>query len=139
MRRLNYILLVILCFPPHRFNGRALVMIVPVPCHYLPLPPSPSFMAIPMDPECNLHCHCYRECLDAVVIDYKNYGTEKVPPKSMAIILHLGTIHLHRPGNIRAFNFSVFKVELKARHCGDIFVVKSLLKAPAPRRLIIKL
>ena len=40
---------------------------------------------------------------------------------------HLG------PGNSGAFNFSNFK----ARHCGGRFVVKSLLKAPAPWRLTI--
>ena len=37
-----------------------------------------------------------------------------------------------------AFNFSVFKALLNALHCGDKFMVKSLLKAPAPpRRLTI--
>ena len=37
------------------------------------------------------------------------------------------------PGNSGTFNFSIFKAPLKAWHCGAIFVVKSLLKAPAPR------
>ena len=41
------------------------------------------------------------------------------------------------PGNSGAFNFSVFKALLNALHCGDKFMVKSLLKAPAPRILII--
>ena len=41
------------------------------------------------------------------------------------------------PGNSGAFNFSVFKALLNALHCGDKFMVKSLLKAPAPRRLTI--
>ena len=36
------------------------------------------------------------------------------------------------PGNSGAFNFSVFKALLNALHCGDKFIVKSLLKAPAP-------
>ena len=36
------------------------------------------------------------------------------------------------PGNSGAFNFSVFKTLLNALHCGDKFMVKSLLKAPAP-------
>ena len=36
------------------------------------------------------------------------------------------------PGNSGAFNFSVFKALLNALHCGDKFMVKSLLKAPAP-------
>ena len=39
------------------------------------------------------------------------------------------------PGISGAFNFSVFKALLNALHCGDKFMVKSLLKAPAPRRL----
>ena len=38
------------------------------------------------------------------------------------------------PWNNGAFDFSVFKARIKARHCGVIFVVKSLLKAPAPRK-----
>ena len=38
------------------------------------------------------------------------------------------------PGNSGAFNFSVFKAPLKARQSGVIFVVKTPLKAPAPRR-----
>ena len=38
------------------------------------------------------------------------------------------------PWNNGAFNFSVFKARTKARHCGVIFVVKSLLKAPASRK-----
>ena len=42
------------------------------------------------------------------------------------------------PGNSRAFNFSIFIAPVKARPCGDRFVVKSLLKAPAPRRVTIK-
>ena len=41
------------------------------------------------------------------------------------------------PGNSGAFNFSLFKALLNALHCGDKFMVKSLLKAPAPRRLTI--
>ena len=32
-----------------------------------------------------------------------------------------------KPGNSRAFNFSIFKALLKALHCGSKFVVKSLL------------
>ena len=36
------------------------------------------------------------------------------------------------PGNSGAFNFSVFKALLNALHCGDKFMVKSLLKAPSP-------
>ena len=40
------------------------------------------------------------------------------------------------PGNSRAFNFSVFKALLKARHCSVRFVVKSLLKAQVLRRLV---
>ena len=36
------------------------------------------------------------------------------------------------PRNSGAFNFSIFKVLLKALHCRAKFVVKSLLKAPAP-------
>ena len=36
------------------------------------------------------------------------------------------------PGNSRAFNFSVFKALLNAMYCRDKFMVKSLLKAPAP-------
>ena len=39
------------------------------------------------------------------------------------------------PGNSGAFNFSIFKALVKARHCGVRFVVKSLVKAPAPRGL----
>ena len=42
-----------------------------------------------------------------------------------------------RPGNSGAFNFSIFKARLKARHCRARFVVKPLLKAPAPRGLTI--
>ena len=41
------------------------------------------------------------------------------------------------PGNSSAFNFSVFKARLKAWHCGILYVVKSLLKVSAPRRLTI--
>ena len=41
------------------------------------------------------------------------------------------------PGNSGAFNFSVFKALLNALHCKDKFMVKSLLKSPAPRRLTI--
>ena len=41
------------------------------------------------------------------------------------------------PGNSGSFNFSVFKALLNALHCGDTFMVKSLLKAPAPQRLTI--
>ena len=41
------------------------------------------------------------------------------------------------PGNGGAFNFSFFKARVKARHCRARFVVKSLLKAPAPQRLTI--
>ena len=37
------------------------------------------------------------------------------------------------PGNSGAFNFSVLKALLNALHCGDKFMVKSLLKAPATR------
>ena len=36
------------------------------------------------------------------------------------------------PGNSGAFNFSVSKALLNALHCRDKFMVKSLLKAPAP-------
>ena len=39
--------------------------------------------------------------------------------------------------NSGAFNFSVFKALLNTLHCGDKFMVKSLLKAPAPQRLTI--
>ena len=42
------------------------------------------------------------------------------------------TRHLTGPGNSGAFNFSVFKALLNALHCGDKFMVKSLLKAPPP-------
>ena len=35
-------------------------------------------------------------------------------------------------GNSAAFNFSVFKALLNALHCGDTFMVKSLLKGHAP-------
>ena len=41
------------------------------------------------------------------------------------------------PGNSGAFNFSVFKALLNPLHCGDKFMVKSLLKATPPRRLTI--
>ena len=37
------------------------------------------------------------------------------------------------PRNSGAFNFSIFKALLKALHCQAKFVVKSPLKAPAPR------
>ena len=40
-------------------------------------------------------------------------------------------------GNGGAFNFSFFKARVKARHRRERFVVKSLLKAPAPQRLTI--
>ena len=36
------------------------------------------------------------------------------------------------PGNSGAFIFSIFKALLKARQCKVRYVVKSLLKAPAP-------
>ena len=36
------------------------------------------------------------------------------------------------PGNSGAFNFSVFKALLNALHCGDKFIIKSLLKSPRP-------
>ena len=36
------------------------------------------------------------------------------------------------PGNSGVFNFLVFKALLNALHCEDTFMVKSLLKAPAP-------
>ena len=36
------------------------------------------------------------------------------------------------PGSSGAFNFWVFKALLNALHCGDKFMVKSLLKAPPP-------
>ena len=41
------------------------------------------------------------------------------------------------PGNSGAFELSVFKAVLKARHCRVRFVVKSLLKALVPLRLAI--
>ena len=37
------------------------------------------------------------------------------------------------PENSWAVNFSVFKALLNALHCGDKFMVKSLLKAPLTR------
>ena len=37
------------------------------------------------------------------------------------------------PGNSVTFNFLIFKAPVKVRPCGVRFVVKSLLKAPAPR------
>ena len=39
------------------------------------------------------------------------------------------------PWNSGSFNFSIFKARLKAPHCRARFVVKPLLKAPAPREL----
>ena len=36
------------------------------------------------------------------------------------------------PGNSGAFNFSIFKARLKARHCRARVLVKPLLEAPAP-------
>ena len=41
------------------------------------------------------------------------------------------------PGNSGAFNFSIFKARLKARHCRARVLVKPLLKAPAPQGLTI--
>ena len=41
------------------------------------------------------------------------------------------------PGKSGAFNFSICKALLKARHCQGRFVVKSPLKAPDPQRLTI--
>ena len=43
------------------------------------------------------------------------------------------------PRNSGAFNFSIFKALLKALHCRAKFVVKSSLKAPAPRAEKIKI
>ena len=37
------------------------------------------------------------------------------------------------PGNSGTFNFLIFKAPVKVRPCEVRFVVKSLLKAPAPR------
>ena len=54
--------------------------------------------------------------------------------KAYWIIMHQSFVVLAPtgPGNSRAFNFSVFKALLNALHCGDKFMIKSLLKAPAP-------
>ena len=41
------------------------------------------------------------------------------------------------PGNSGAFNFSIFKARVKARHCRARVLVKPLLKAPAPQGLTI--
>ena len=54
-------------------------------------------------------------------------------------ILNAPVIYIHTPlgpGNCGAFNFSVFLIPLKARHCGVRFVVKSLKVAASQRRLL---
>ena len=55
------------------------------------------------------------------------------------VIMHQSFVSPASPGsgNSGAFNFSFFKAKLKPLHCRARFVVKSLLKAPAPRRLTI--
>ena len=41
------------------------------------------------------------------------------------------------PGNSGAFNFSIFKARVKARHCRARVLVKPLIKAPASQGLTI--
>ena len=59
--------------------------------------------------------------------------------KQIIVIVHQSFVFTAPlgPGNSGSFKFSVFKARSKAGHCGFIFVVKSLLKAPAPRMLTI--
>ena len=47
------------------------------------------------------------------------------------VVMHQSFV-VPAPGNSKAFNLSVFKALLNALHCGNKFMVKSLLKAPAP-------
>ena len=85
-----------------------------------------------------------RHCRDNAEVKTPHLSWE-MPPLSLAprgdrcSIMHQSfvTPAPPGPGNSGAFNFSLFKARLKARHCRARFVVKSLLKAPAPWMLTI--
>ena len=53
---------------------------------------------------------------------------------TISIFMHQSFVVLapEGPGNSGAFSFSVCKAWLNPLHCGDKFMVKSLLKVPAP-------
>ena len=88
----------------------------------------------------------YRECqIKLSLPSIQCISRKKEVPKALycttnCLVMHQSFVSKAPFGPVKsgAFNFSVFTARLKAWHCGAIFVVKDLLKAPAPRRLKIK-
>ena len=86
---------------------------------------------------CMIRLQCLGLPVCSVPICFSSFPSIYVALKCFGELMHQSFVSLAPlgPGNSGAYNLSIFKAPLKARHCGARDLVKFLLNAPAPLRL----